>query len=86
MKPPVKSYQSGQLPTPAEMQAFADRFDAPEWQRLCANQTFLNTVCHDLNACVVMAERILAGKPAIDPKKHVDAATLRDNPDAWKKS
>lgn len=83
MSTPVKSHQFGNLPSAEEMRKFADRFDDAEWAKLCTSKRFMHLVTHDLNACAPLAERILAGKEGKTPKS-IDAAKLRENPDAWR--
>jgi len=83
MKTAPAKYQLGNLPSAEEMRKFADRFDDEQWAKLCTSKSFLRLFTIDLNACAPLAERILAGKEG-KPAKGIDAAKLRENPDAWR--
>ena len=49
-------------PSTISLKEFGMEFTKEEWEKLCSNKSFMNTVLEDLNAARVIAAKIL-GKP-----------------------
>jgi hypothetical protein len=56
----VEKYKYG--PSAKEMKDFSKRFSKEEWEKLYANQKFLDVFSSNIDACRLLAEKILAGK------------------------